>query len=65
MFNRKKKNEQFPTDEAIAEELKKSEDRLDESRRELIEAHRTASVLHQIREKNHIVHDLREVFGGR
>lgn len=64
MFRRKRKPN-ILTDEVIAIELKKSEERKEESRKELIAARETVSVLNQIRTENHIVKDLREVFGGR
>ena len=64
MFRRKKKHN-TPTYEVIAEELKKSEEQKEDSERELRRAKETVSVLNRIREENHIVIDLREVFGGR
>ena len=63
MFRRKKNN--HPSDEHMASEIKKSEDRLNDSKNELAAAKEAATILRQIRQDNHIVINLREVFGGR
>ena len=63
IFRRKKNN--HPSDEHMASEIKKSEDRLNDSRKELETAKEAESILRQIRQDNHIVINLREVFGGR
>lgn len=63
MFNRKNK-EQLPSEEEMKRHLKRSEDQKEESGKELINANNWASVLHKIREENHIILDLKEVFGG-
>lgn len=65
MFGRKKRNREGPNDEVIAEGIKKSKDQLSESELMLVEAHKAASILKQIRQENHIVRDLREVLGGQ
>lgn len=64
MFRRKKKHN-TPSDKVIAEEIQKSVKQREHSERELHQARETVSVLNRIREENHIVIDLREVFGGR
>ena len=63
MFRRKKNN--HPSDEHMENEIKKSEERLEDSRKDLEQAKEAASILKQIRMKNHIVVNLREVRGGR
>lgn len=65
MFGRKKRSREGPNDEVIAEGIKKSKDQLNESELMLVEAHKAASILKQIRQENHIVRDLREVLGGQ
>lgn len=64
MFLRKKKHNTLP-DKVIAENIQKSEEQLEDSRKGLIQARETVSVLNEIRKQNHIVVDLREVFSGR
>lgn len=64
MFRRKRKPETL-SDKEIAYELAVSEEEKIESEKELAKARDTVSVLNEIRKENHIVHDLREVFGGR
>lgn len=65
MLRRKRNKRQHPSDEIMQREIQKSEEQRDQSAKELVAAKKTASLLQQIREQNHIVHDLREVFGGR
>lgn len=64
MFRRKRKPETL-SDKEIAQELAISENQKIDSEEELKKARETVSVLNAIRKENHIVHDLREVFGGR
>lgn len=64
MFHRKKKGDKRPSYD-MAEVIAHSENQKQESRKELHEANEVASILRQIREDNHIVINLREVFGGR
>ena len=63
MFRRKKNN--HPSHEHLGVEIKKSEDQLESSRKDLDEAKEAASILREIRMENHIVINLREVLGGR
>ena len=64
MMFRRRRNNRLSLDN-MAEEIKKSEIQRDSSRELLKEAKESASVLNRIREENHIVMNLREVFGGR
>lgn len=64
MFRRKRKPETLSQEE-IEYEIALSENELYNSGKELERARETVSILNRIREQNHIVHDLREVFGGR
>lgn len=64
MFRRKKKHESL-TDKVIAEGIQKSEDQKVDSAKEIVRAQETVSILKRMHEENHIVIDLREVFGGR
>lgn len=63
MFRRKKNN--HPSDEVMAEGIKQSEDKLKQSKEELETAKEVASILKSIRQENHIVITLREVLNGR
>ena len=63
MFHRKKKHN-TPSDKEMAAEIEKTVEQRKQSERELKQARETVSVLNRIREENHIVIDLREVFGG-
>ena len=64
MFRRKKKHETL-SDAVIAEEIRKTEEEKLKAEKEIHQARETISILNQIRKENHIVIDLREVFGGR
>lgn len=63
MFRRKRKPKPL-TEKEIDHVIAISEDQKYESSKELETARETVSILNRIREENHIVHDLREVFGG-
>lgn len=60
----RKKREKALPEETLQEMVAESEKQKLESRAELHRAREVIKVLNDIREQNHIVSDLRKVFGG-
>lgn len=62
MFNRKRR-EKAPSDKELDHMIALSENQKIESRKELSFAREVVDVLNEIRRENHIIKDLRKVFG--
>ena len=64
MFNKRRRRERELLHEVVQKMVDESEKQKVESRRTLSVAREVVVILNGIREKNHIVSDLRKVFGG-